>query len=111
MKLSKCEKEILNCFKETLIPSFIKIENIKGLDLMLCYEELRNQIYNLENGYRIDTKNDSWNEDKNFIFDGKYEKVLLNIVSTSNDIKLKFHCLLSLLVLQIFQDHINKDLP
>lgn len=107
MKLTKNEKEIFACFKDSLVPSFIKLETVEGLDLMLCYEELRNQVYNLENGYEIDVKKDSWNEDENFIFDGKYEKILLNIVSTSNDANLKFHCLLSLLVLQILYTHLN----
>lgn len=50
MKLNKNEKRILNCFKEILVPSFIKLENIEGPDLMLCHEELLNQIYNLEKG-------------------------------------------------------------
>lgn len=97
MKLTKIEKEILNCFKDCLVPSYIKLETIERLDLMLCYEELLNQIYNLEKRYKIDTLKDSWNEDDNFIFDGKYEKILLQIISTSNDHNLKIHCLLSLL--------------
>ena len=106
MKLNKNEKRILNCFKEILVPSFIKLENIEGPDLMLCHEELLNQIYNLEKGYNLETEKDSWNEDKNFIFDGRYERILLNIFSNSNDTKSKYYCLLSLLVLQILQAHI-----
>ena len=107
MKLNKSEKNILNCFLELSIPTYIKKQQVNGLDLMLCYEDVCNRIHELIHYNKVNGTLDSWNEDSAFIFDGKYESALLNIINTTNDFDLKIHCLLTLSVLQILIKNIE----
>ena len=100
-KLRKSEKNILNCFLELSIPDYIKTVQIDGLDLMLCYEDICNRVHELIHFNKVNTKTDSWNEDTAFIFDGKYEIALFNIINTTTDFDLKIYALLTLSVLQI----------
>ena len=107
MKLNKVEKDLLNCFLESSIPAYIKTQQINGLDLMLCYEDVCNRIHELVRYNKVNDTTDSWNEDSAFIFDGKYESALVNIIKNTADLDLKIHVSLTLSVLQILIKNIT----
>lgn len=105
MKLKKEEKLILQAFLECPIPSIVKTESIKNLDLMLCYEELCNYVYELIKTGKVNKLINSYGSGESFIFDGTYENILLKLISNQQDKDVKIHCMLSLSVLYILEKY------
>ena len=96
MNITKNELKIIDCFRALPVPAYIKSNALDGLDLMLCYEELKNQLYNFENGFKIRADVNSWGDAENLIFDGRYEKILINLLENSTDNHLRIFCDLAL---------------
>lgn len=105
MLITNNDKQILKCFLALNIPAYIKTESQEGLDLMLCYEDLCNQVYNVIHDYPIKLDVNSWNDDDALIFDGRYEKILIKIVNETTDTELKLHCSLAITILQIIKKY------
>ena len=105
MEITNNEKQILKCFTALSIPAYIKVEAKDGLDLMLCYEDLCNQIYNVLQSLPIKMSVDSWGNDSTLIFDGRYESILIGIVRETTNLELKLHCAEAIAVLQIIKKY------
>ena len=100
-KITRHDKLILECFDANRVPTEIKLgEAIDALDPMDCYEELSYQVHCILNN-KLNLNENYTGTGKSFIFDGKYEKMLLKIISDTKDLDLKIHCYLSLATLML----------
>ena len=106
IKIENQDKCIIKSFLSNSIPEEIKfVDEINGIDLMACYEELFNYSSGILSGHGIDINVNSLGTGKSFIFDGKYENILSETISTTEDKALKIHCLLSLATLLVLQKY------
>lgn len=109
MQITNNEKQILKCFLALNIPAYIKMGSKYELDLMLCHEDLCNQIYNVLHGFPINIEVDSWNSGDALIFDGRYERILMDIVEETIEIELRAYCSLAITVLQVIKEYHSRS--
>jgi len=102
--ISNQERKIFKIFIENKIPEIIKWENINELDLMEHYEELFNCSSNLLESKIFGVYDNLLKENKLLFFNKKYKQTLLELLE-KDDIDLKIHCYLCLLVITILEKY------
>ena len=114
IKVTKQDKLILKSFLENKIPSCIKFDDelphdfnvgLCGHDLMEGYEDLFNFSHDLLDNREINLSRSSFGSGTTFVCTQKYEDILLALAQNSDDIELKIHCYLSLVVLTVLSKY------
>lgn len=101
MNITKYEKLLIDTFYEYPIPGYIKQTELNKLDLMLCYEEIKNYSYELIKTGRVNIQVDSYGTGIPILFDGRYEHALAEIITNNEDNVIKTHCMLTLSILYV----------
>lgn len=102
-QISKEDRAILETFLKNRVPSSIKEKELRGLDLMECYEELFSYATDLLDGCFIDTGRSPFGVAPPLIFRRSYSEVIFDLAKDSDDAALKIHCYLSLAVVSVVE--------